>query len=492
VDIVGRAIAAVVGLFSPRKAMEYLRDRERLRSYVGAKLTPQTQAWRPKSTSAEQEIRRDWRRLTDRARDLERNNPYIAGLLRRRVSSVIGPWPWPRPKVRKPDGTLDAETNAAIASLWERWERRCGADGGNFASVARLVLRHLIVDGMVIVRRVSKPGGILPLRLQVLECDHLATDADKELPDGGQIIGGVEVDAFGEPRAFHLYSTHPAVGKSDVIRIPAEDIIFVTEKIRASQVTGACHYASVIPDIFDLVEYQDAVMTSAKVATAFGVFVKTPAPDAFIGSVQGGSAGGGQTYQEVAPGSVMYLRPGEEVVQVSPNHPSDEFADFVATRLRAAAVGAGSAYEAFSADHSKTSFSAARLALIQERMVDDHYLGIIESIFYAGAYRMFLEAAVEAGLLSAPGGDIEAISQVRWARPRREWVDPRNEMAAIERAIALGIMSRTDAAEERGEDFDAVVATLAAEQEMLRTAGVTLPTGGATDGADASSQGEEP
>lgn len=488
-DVVGRAVAAVIGVFSPKAAIEYLHGRQALRAYVGAKLTPQTQGWKPKTTSAEQEIRKDWRRLTDRARDLERNNPYIAGMLRRRVASVVGAWPWPRPKARRPDGTLDAELNASIAAAWEKWEARCGADGSSFAAIARLVLRHLIVDGMALVRRVSKPGGILPLRLQVLECDHLASEADKALPGGGQIIGGVEVDAFGEPVAFHLYTTHPAVEKSAIVRIPAEDVIFVVEKTRASQITGACHYASVIPDIFDLVEYQDAVMTAAKVATAFGVFVKTPTPDVFMGGAQqGGSTG--QVYQEVAPGSVMYLRPGEEVVQVSPNHPAQEFSDFVATRLRAASVGAGTAYEAFSADHSKTSFSAARLALIQERLIDDHYLGIIEGMFYSRVYEWFLAAAIDAGLVRASADDIRAISAVRWARPRREWVDPRNEVQATKEAILLGIMSRTDAAEERGEDFDSVVATLASEQEMLRAAGVMLPDFGGQD-ARAESQSED-
>ena len=481
-DIFTRTIAYAIGIASPTAALRYLHNHAMLkRSYSAASTKGPNQRWRPSSTSASAEISKDWRRVTDRARDLERNNPYIAGLGRKWVAQSVGEGMWPKAKVLRPGSTTDinVELCAEIERRWERWQETAGANGDQFVDIQRIVARHLLFDGEVLVRRLSAPGR--PFVLEVLEADYLDTSKDAEFSDGTRIVGGIQFDRFGKPAFYHLYSKHPGDGTSSSAKVPAAEILHVFDRQRASQVRGICHFASIINEIFDTVEFQDATLVLARVATAFGVFVESQFPEDLNGTdaSPGTSDDGSTPLQYVNPGAVHYLRPGEKISSVKAEQPGQVYEPYVRSRLRGASVGVGISYETFANDYSQATYSSARQAMLLERAMYRYISGLLDNKLNIPVYRWFLDNETSLGAagikpLSLPGYDTDPRPywRVQFSRPRQEWIDPQKEAAAAQMRLGMGLDTLTELCEAEGRDFDEVTATRSAEVKRLTQLGL--------------------
>ena len=76
-DYATGAIARMIGMVSPRKAIEYQRAHQILnvmRDYDAAKLTGHNQNWRPTMKSGDAEMRAGAQEIRNRVKSLERNN----------------------------------------------------------------------------------------------------------------------------------------------------------------------------------------------------------------------------------------------------------------------------------------------------------------------------------------------------------------------------------------------------------------------------------
>ena len=474
-DAITRAVSSVVGIFAPSMAMEYARNRAMMkRAYSAAKTTGPNQMWRPTASSASKEISAAWSKVTARARDLERNNPYVAGLAKKFVTNVVGEGMWPKAKVRMADGTLDINLNADIENRWERWQETACANGDAFIDLQRQGARHLLIDGEFLVRKIKQAG--IPLAVQLLEADMLDTGKDTtDLSNGGRIVGGIELDRFDKPVAYHLFTSHPSDKISSSTRVPAAEIIHVFDRQRASQVRGICHFASIITEIFDTLEFQDATLTLARVATAFGIFIESPNPADWMPPSGGTTDAGGQPERYLSPGSINTLLPGEKIAQAKPENPGSNYDPFVRSRLRGASAGVGISYETFSNDYSQVSYSSARQAMILERALYRLCSSLIDSKLNQRVYRWFLNNETS---LAAPGVQplrIPAYASnprpywaVKFSRPRQEWIDPAKEANAARTRLEIGLETLTELAENEGRDIDEVFATRAAEVAKMK------------------------
>lgn len=467
-DPLHKAIASTIRFFTPAKALEYL-----ARSYVAAKATGSNSRWSPKASSAYGEIKTDWQKTTNRARDLERNNPYVKGFVRRWIAGVVESGTWPKSKVPNSDGkTINADLANDIELRWEKWAETAGANGDSYADIQRLVAWHFLVDGEILVRKVAVAGK--PLALEILECDQLDTGKD----DGTTIMGGIERDKFGKPVGYWILGTHPGNGSSTSTLVPASEIIHVFMRERASQVRGICHFASIITDLFDTSEFQDATLILARVATAFGVYIKSPNPEDWGSSALTGSNAedGATPLQYVQPGSISYLRPGEEIQTVAAEQPGNVYDPFVRSRLRGASVGAGISYETFSNDYSQGSYSSARQAMLLERALYRCGSAILDAKLNVPVYRWFLDTESRLGQppLKLPGyeKDPRPYWRVKFSRPKQEWIDPAKEATGIQTRLSIGLETLTEVAEAEGRDIDEVFATRAAEVARMKELGI--------------------
>jgi lambda family phage portal protein len=176
---------------------------------------------------------------------------------------------------------------------------------------------------------------------------------------------------------------------------------------------------------------------------------------------------------EVTPGTFPELMPGQEMQQFTPTHPSMAFKDFTSTILRGQARGLNVSYLTLTGDLSAANYSSMRAGLLPER---DHWRKLQKWLAihcHRRVYRAWLPMALltELDLDTRSAGDYR---RVEWKPRGWKWVDPANDLDALEKEIMLGINSRQRACGERGVDFEDVVDELEYEQEYADEASVDV------------------
>ncbi|GHU14651.1 hypothetical protein FACS189449_11640 [Alphaproteobacteria bacterium] len=100
----------------------------------------------------------------------------------------------------------------------------------DFYGFQSLVLRSVIECGECFVRlKIDKKNATVPLKLQVLESEHLDSSKDQALPNGNIIRSGIEFDKTGKRVAYYLYSEHPGDNRlmGPASRWPASEILHI-------------------------------------------------------------------------------------------------------------------------------------------------------------------------------------------------------------------------------------------------------------------------
>lgn len=444
------------------------------RQYDAAKNTGSNRLYRPRQSSGAQECSESWLPLTNVTRDLDRNNPHVAGLKRRFQWGLIGEGNWPRPKVLKKgavdDFDFDKQLNLEILKRWEKWSKRASANGDSIYQLQRIAANTFFIDGGLLIRKVYKNRGMC---LEAIELDQLDDTYDKDDGTGVRIVDGIEMDAFNEPIAYYIKTRFPTEVASDTIRVPAKEIIHLFDRERPTQVRGISRLASGAMNLKNIKEFRADTMTLARVATGYGIFIETPNPeDGFQEEYDPND-----DIEYINPGAVRYLRSGEKATVVNSQHPAANYSDFVKSELMSASVGTGMSYESVSNDGSNTNFSGSRQMMLLERAMSRSTFAIFEECFYSKVYEWFIENEVYFYGLQMPDfeSDRERYLAVSWSKPKREWVDPLKDANTAKVEIDMGVNTLTEYCEQNGKDIEEVVATKKYEKELFKNAGLILP-----------------
>lgn len=426
-----------------------------IRRFDAAKLGRRTEGWFAPTTDGTSATLYGLKRMRARSRDLYRNNPLAHRACEVIVSNTIGTGIVPR------FGPLDADAAPEVIestqAAWNAWSgsREVDADGRcNFEALQALAVRTIVQSGSVLIRRRERrltDGLTVPLQIQVLEPDFLATDRDGRLQGGNIIEGGVEIDRLGRRVAYHLYKEHPGgshlrlLRSREVIRVPAKNIEHVFLQRRPGQVDDAPWGVSGFMTMRDLSDFQDAMLLRAKLAACWTAFV-TNADGSEGSTVRSGSVDAqGRRIASLEPGAVEYLQPGEGIE--FPDVPSgSSLSEYEKSAMRMIATAYGITYEAMTGDLSGVSFISGRMGWIEMNRnltVWRRHLvipGLCEPIL-----RWFTEAAMMAGI---PADAAKAT----WSSPRREMIQPSQEVTADEKAVKAGFKSRHEVIRESGRD----------------------------------------
>lgn len=481
-----RMVAGGLALLSPALGLSYLIGRETYRSYTAGSMRGPNKRWMPRNRSGDAEIRQDHKLIMSRCRDLARNNPYIKGILIKICNNVVRTGIRPQARVRKKDGSLDVELNKALEAWWRKWSRKKHVDVAghdSLASIQKLVLRHIWTDGEVLVHRVWDRSllkkGVVPFRLEVLECDMLADFIDGDLGNGITARRGIGFNKKGRPVKYFILPAHPGdyqslSSRSNVIEIDASDISHVYEKERASQTRGVSWFAAIIMEAFDLSDYQSFERIGAKLAAAFGIFVKTQYPELLGGGISP-LAGTGQDPVSklpdyIEPGRIQSLPVGTEIQIASHNRPGQTYEPYVKSSLKGLSAGVTTSYSSFSNDYSDSSYSADRAAKLEERLSYGGQQGFLNEKLNEDLWQWFCEGVFLSGL--APLADF-ATEPERYTEaaefqvPGWTWVDPLKDSKAAETDLNNSITTRKKLLAARGDDFDETIEQLVYEEEQL-------------------------
>lgn len=461
-----------------KKAATILSDKgKKKRRYEGASKTRRTQNWRTSGNSANAETETSIAILRNRARDLVRNNGYAARAVDAIQTNTIGPGI--KLNINSEDQTLLQTTQ----SLWRAWAGNAAAidfDGAlTFAGIQRLGMRALPESGEFLIRRrrLLPEQGLLPIQLQVLESDFLATDqVFSNAETGNDVIQGIEVDQEGRRVAYHLFEDHPGSTSVGVfrtlrntlrtVRIPAEDIIHVYRQDRPGQLRGVSWFAPIMIDLRDLDEFEDAQLVRQKIAACFAAFIHDTEPPV------ADTSGPDDPFplEKLEPGIVEQLPPGKNITFGTPPLPGqDSYKTFVGEQLHRIASGLGISYEALTGQLSDVNFSSARMGWLEfQRNVDTWRSTLLIPNFLDKVFSWFQEAVFLSGLPRV----LEV--QHNWLPPRREMIDPTKEIPSRIKSVRAGFESLSDIIRQNGKEPEAHFEEIRRERELAASLGLVF------------------
>lgn len=495
--------------WSPERALRRARARLTLgqvRGYEGGSRGPRTAAWRTQATSANTELAGVLPTLRDRGRDHFRNNPWGRRAISRLTTEIVGFG------VMASFSGKNQRNVSLTTKAWEQWAGKltCDVRGRHtFGGLQNLAVKTLLQSGEVLVRRVWDKAAPLGLRLQVLEGDYLWSaypygwPVGQPLAGGVRVVGGIEVNEFEEPQAYHLLPRHPGdpwpiVGAPATVRVPASELVHLYVEDRPEQGRGTPQLTTVLIRLRDLDEYADAQVVRQKIAACFAAFYTEPE-----GQVPTTPP---VLCERVEPGMIERLPAGMEVTFGNPPGVTG-FDEFMTRELQGVGAGTGVPYEDLTGDYSKVNFSSARMGrAVFHALVEELQWLLLVPRFLDRAWGWFQDAARIAGV---PVDGVE----VQWTMPRKTLVDPAREVPATIRAVRAGLMSPQEAMRELGYDpkvnmdewsaFAKMVDDLALvfdidPRKTTLQGAAAVPTGGAAgggpehaDGGDGGAAGDE-
>jgi len=485
----------------------------------------QLAGWQPTLWSPDNEtnIYRDT--IVSRSRDLARNDGWANGAITRILDNAVGAVFRP---IFKPDYrylrmmTGNKGFNAewadeyarALAAHWRTWStdegRWCDVERKKTVSqIFRLALRHKLIDGDSLVlmhydtKRLAHGRANYATALQLVDPDRLSNP--QQVYDMAHIRGGVEIDDYGAPVAYHIREAHQGdwwSGKKTMTwqRIPRETpwgrpiVIHDFDSDRAAQHRGNGIFTPVIQRMKMLIKYDQTEVEAATLNAIFGAFIESPYDPAMVEEALGDSGQLG-AYQDTRidfhedrrislNGAVglPILFPGEKINAINASRPNSNFAAFESAVLRNITAATGLSTQQLTQDWSDVNYSSARAAMLEAwktltRRRHDFATGTAQPVATC-----FVEEIHAIGGVPLPPGAPDfldartAYSNAKWMGPGRGWVDPVAEKKGAILGMDAGMATlEMEVGENVGEDWESVLDQRKIEVDRYKQLGLAVP-----------------
>jgi len=482
-----------------------------IREYAGARYDRLTEDWSAPLTTGDAEMKTRIRILRQRARELERNEPYSLRFLSRlednvydhhgmTFRSLAGDWRNEKGKGLK--YYLDKQDAQVIDLAYTEWRKNAFVTGDmSLCEGGRLALRSVARDGDEITKKVLNfKNNKFGFALQLLEADMIDDFKNEVSRDTGsldvrrQIRMGVEVNGYMAPTAYWLLSEHPGDMQWWVAqgywstRHDAKDFIHPFKRSRITQVRDVTWLHGIMRDLKMLDGYDEAAIVAARTGAAKMGFITrdyNEPGDPFTGEQGGDPALVGNKAFDAEPGLIEDLSqsPGLHFEKWDPAYPHEQYDAFHKARVRRIAAGVNMSYHALANDLTEVNFSSIRAGLLEDR---EYYKALQTWWIYdweSPVFMAWLEWSLMAGNIKNPAtgfalpfSKLEKF-QMHKFRPRRwPWVDPVKDVQASIDAINNRLKSRSEVIEENSQNtFEEVISEQEAEQEYAEEHGVDLP-----------------
>lgn len=460
----------LIATFSPSTAVRRVAARHTLSEleslrpqnvYEGARLDRSLEGWLTTSASANAEIGSQIAVLRQRARDLGRNNTYVANGYEMLAAKMVGKGIRPRlaedvpPQIRQ--RTMDS---------WLRWvDEADAAEEQDLYGLQRLIARTVVESGEAVIRIEPAPGFRIPWKLRVLEPDWIDHTKNTVLDNGNIVHLGIEYTPAGRRVAYWMFQNHPGSdmlplgyrGMDSAIRVPAENVALVFNKTRPEQTRGVPWVAPALTTARHLDDLNDALLKQAKIQACYAAFVrKTPDAGAITSDPETK-----RRRQQLAPGIIEYLMPDEDVTMATPPSGDIGGGEWQVMLLHGVAAGLGITYSQLTGDLRQVNYSSMRAGLLDFwAKLDGWQNHMLRPMMCNRMWRVF--------------EDVESIRQrrmsqlrVEWDFPARPFVDPQKDGEALDAALLAGRKTFHQVISEAGIDPEMHIAELRREREEL-------------------------
>lgn len=499
---------------------------------AGSYTDPHTADWNPYLWSPDGELNPYRNLIVARVRDLVRNDGWASAAVTRTLDNVIGSdfRPVSKPDYyalkqltgRNFDASWAEEFGKAVESHWKTWS----LDGGRYCDVERcltvplmfgLAFRHKIVDGDALgimhwlPERLGSGSALYATSLQIVDPDRLSNPF--WMFDKNTMRGGVEVDRFGAPIAYHIEKAHIGdwFNARDAMtweRVPRETpwgraiVVHDFDHDRAAQHRGGAGIlTAVLQRLKMLIKYDGTELDAAILNAVFGAYITSPYDKELVESALGEKDDLG-AYQDMRADfhkdtpirldgvKVPLLAPGEEMNTVRAERPSSNFAAFESAVLRNVAAGTGMSAQQISQNWSEVNYSSYRAAMLEAWKTFHRRRVHFATGFAQPVFTAWLEEAFDTDDLPLPSGAPDFLeyrslyARAKWLGPGKGYVD---ELAEKQGAI-LGMDAslstlEDEVAELKGLDWREVLDQREIEIKEFDRRGIPPPkwTGNAVD-----------
>lgn len=483
-------------------------------AYRAASLDDRSLAnWVPSRGSANADLEGELELMMARARDMARNNGLVSGADQTLKDNIVGSV---LRLVAKPDYRLLGR-DAEWAREWGRdtearfrsWADTVECDAGRKLNLLGLTLQMLggafnNGDGLALPIWKPRQGAAWNTRLHVVEADRLATPYGME--KRRDVSGGVHQDQHGEPLGYWIMKHHPGdfwglrgLGPDAWEYIPAftswgrRRVVHLHDQARAGQSRAAPLIKAVMREISQAGQWVHTELQTAVTNSLIGGVLESDLdPETIHAIFAAGTAGVGANSAEgkynaltggyssrLQAGSMVRVPVGTTYKPLDNSRNTAGMASFMETMFRWIAAGLNMPYELFLKDFSKTNYSSARAAMLEawryfagrRRWIIDNWLNEV--------YALWLEEAVNAGVIDAPGfyENRYAYQRCRWLLQGRGHVDPVKEATGEQLRIDNNTSTLEQVCAEQGLDWEEVLEQRRIERERMRELGLPVSAG---------------
>lgn len=475
---------------------------------------PDLRRWHPFPGSADSDLLPELGRMSSRSRDMDRNHGIASGARQTHLDNVLGCGlrlsAKPNWKVLKKDRKWAEAWGNNVEAWWQTWWPTTTCDVAETLTGDGLATQTfngawLNGDALTLPMWMPERGYRFATCLQNVESDRLSNPNGR--PNSDTLRGGIEINKYGKPLAYLIRNSHPGevffssqtFGIYKWERIPAvtewgrKRVIHLHDKERTAQSRGIPALAAVMRQFKVLGDFTNAELKAAAANALVAMIIESSIEQEGIVNLLSGDADALKKYTEglstnnrsaidYQGAMILPVPMGTKVSSVSPGRPSTSFEPFVTTLLRHIGAGLNIPYELLLKDFSKTNYSSARAALNEAWRFFKGRRKWLATYWYAPVYALWLEEAVNAGLVEAPDlyENWEAYCRCFWIGDGRGYVDPLKEQQASRGRMEDRTSTLELECAEQGLDWEEVIEQrareLQREKELEAEYGIKFPS----------------
>lgn len=468
---------------------------------------PDLRRWFPFPGSADSDLLPEQGRISSRSRDLDRNHGIASGARQTHLDNIVGCGlrlsAKPNWKVLGKDREWAEEWGNNVEAWYQTWWNTTTCDAAETLTgdgLATQTFNGAWLNGDAITLPLWLPdrGHRFATCLQNIESDRLSNPFGRL--NSNVLRGGIEIDEYGKPLAYHIRTVHPGdrfflwlnvaytgggIGRWE--RIPAmtdwgrKRVIHLHDKERSGQSRGIPALAAVMRQFKVFGDFTNAELKAAAANALIAMVIESSIEQEGIVNLLSQDAEALKKYTEGLStenrsaidyqGAMLLPVPmGTKVSSVSPGRPSQNFEPFVTTLLRHISAGLNIPYELLLKDFSKTNYSSARAALNEAWRFFKGRRKWLATNWYAPVYALWLEEAVNAGIVDAPDfyKNWEAYCRAFWIGDGRGYVDPLKEQQASRGRMEDNTSTLELECAEQGHDWEEILEQRARELQHMK------------------------
>ena len=419
--------------------------------------------------------------IRTRARWAVQNDPIAASFLNKIVRNIVGD------KGFMPVG-VDPRHAAAI-SAHSRPENFCTDGRTSRCEFERLIVKHIVRDGEVLIAKHNAFGGGDSSRfaVSVIDPGYLHTDrfnGDFEF-NGNRVRLGVEVDKHGKAVAYHFrgqsrsYQSAWSYWSGDIIRIPAENILHLYTTDYADLNRGVSWLTPALSLLEQLRRYRYHALDAARIGAKVSVSSQSATGDPLDGA-----AGGYEPQPGNADESADKSRPqkehfmqdmtGASIWNVSSDHmlkmnqavyPHQMYDPFVDSMLKAISSALDYPEPLLTNNWQGINYSAGQLLMADAEMKCRRLREWMKEFEMWWHTPWIKQAVMHGAVMLPPSKVMSAIEMIDWNGAVVPPADMAKAAAANRVLMESGVKSRQQVCEELGLNWEEQKAKIMAEEK---------------------------